>query len=205
MRSISSPNFAHLVKLVLVNTRNIAEKVVITKCFVLQWLVSQMRLVRGLRFHCQVVIDRHWSAMTNNLTSSPAETLIRSEYASCWVLISCTWSFCCFYRSQTKLREGNVFTPVCHSVYMGGLPSHNAMGLAYPPPPNRTPRNQTPPRQDTDNTTRYGQQAGGTHPTGMHTCLSEFLAGQSNLLPWFPFLSRACFALLNSQPYFQGE
>ena len=25
------------------------------------------------------------------------------------------------YRQQTKLREGNVFTPVCHSVHKGGL------------------------------------------------------------------------------------
>ena len=25
------------------------------------------------------------------------------------------------YRPQTKLREGNVFTPVCHSVRKGGL------------------------------------------------------------------------------------
>ena len=25
-----------------------------------------------------------------------------------------------FYRPQTKLREGNVFTPVCHSVHGGG-------------------------------------------------------------------------------------
>ena len=57
----------------------VQKKVVFTKCFLLQWFVSQIRLVGGLRFRCQVVIDRHWSAMTNNLPSSPAEALIRSE------------------------------------------------------------------------------------------------------------------------------
>ena len=29
-----------------------------------------------------------------------------------------------------------------------------------------------PPPQDTSDTTGYSQQAGGTHPTGMHSCLS---------------------------------
>ena len=29
------------------------------------------------------------------------------------------------FRSQTKLREGNVFTPVCHSVHRGCIPECN--------------------------------------------------------------------------------
>ena len=28
----------------------------------------------------------------------------------------------------------------------------------------------SPPTQDTKDTTEYGQQGGGTHPTGMHSC-----------------------------------
>ena len=37
---------------------------------------------------------------------------------------------------------------------------------------------QTPPGPEADtlppaDTTEYGQQAGGTHPTGMHSCLNE--------------------------------
>ena len=33
------------------------------------------------------------------------------------------------YRSQTKLREGNVFTPVCHSVHKGEcFPACNGQG-----------------------------------------------------------------------------
>ena len=39
------------------------------------------------------------------------------------------------------------------------------------PPGIHPPWADTPPQTDIPHdTTRYGQQAGGTHPTGMHTC-----------------------------------
>ena len=41
----------------------------------------------------------------------------------------------------TKLRQGNVFTPVCHSVHRGGLPhthTHTHPGR-HPPTPGQTP------------------------------------------------------------------
>ena len=41
-----------------------------------------------------------------------------------------------------------------------------------------TPPGQTPPRADTPPAQRmlgYGQQTGGTHPVGMHTCSPESL------------------------------
>ena len=48
------------------------------------------------------------------------------------------------------------------------------------PPAADTPQQQTPPQHQTPpgsrhplcavHAGRYGQQAGGTHPTGMHTC-----------------------------------
>ena len=47
---------------------------------------------------------------------------------------------------KRSLGQGNIFTPVCHSVH--------------------TPIRHPPPRD----TTGYGQQEGGTHPTLMHTC-----------------------------------
>ena len=55
------------------------------------------------------------------------------------------------YRLQTKLREGNIFTGVCDSVQGGGglVPG----GAWWRPPP------------------RTATAAGGTHPTGMHSCL----------------------------------
>ena len=44
-----------------------------------------------------------------------------------------------FYRPQTKLRKGNVFTPVCVSVHGGGVhpprQTHAAPGRHIPPPP----------------------------------------------------------------------
>ena len=75
-----------------------------------------------------------------------------------------------FYRPQTKLREGNVFTPICDSVHGGGVglyPSIQWAGGEHPP--GQIP----PPRADT--TSRHlpnemAIEAGGTHPTGMHSC-----------------------------------
>ena len=46
----------------------------------------------------------------------------------------------------------------------------------HPPgrhPPGRHPPRQTPPHLSWD-TAGYGQQAGGTHPTGMRTCFIKF-------------------------------
>ena len=86
-----------------------------------------------------------------------------------------------YYRPQMKLREGNVFTAVCHSVHRGCIPACNGQGV-YPSMqwgmsafgsggvhslgrhlsiPSRRP----PPETATE--------AGGTHPTGMHSCCSD--------------------------------
>ena len=64
---------------------------------------------------------------------------------------------------KRSLGQGNVFTPVCHSVHWGegGLDTEPPPGWADPP------WMQTP---WADPPTRYGQQAGDIHPTGMHTC-----------------------------------
>ena len=91
-----------------------------------------------------------------------------------------------------EVSEGYVFTPVCHSVHRGvcapvhaGIHPQEADNPSprkwYPPSQEAdTPRKQTPsqeadtPRKQTPpnavNAGIYGQQAGGTHPTGMHTC-----------------------------------
>ena len=71
-----------------------------------------------------------------------------------------------FLPPATKLRQGNVFTPVCHSV-------HGGMRASMPPPPGTHSRGSHPPWAcrfpPPPDTMRYGQWAGGTHPTGMHT------------------------------------
>ena len=72
-----------------------------------------------------------------------------------WILI--------FTGRKRSLGQGNVFTPVCHSVHRGGLhpgglhPGGSASrGGRQTPSPNRILRDS--------------QRAGGTNPTGMHSC-----------------------------------
>ena len=92
-----------------------------------------------------------------------------------------------FYRPQMKLREGNVFTAVCHSVHKEGGVSQHAMGRGsvsqhamgdvclwvwgvhslgrHLSIPSRHP----PPRRPLKRAVR--------HPTGMHSCKLYFTAG----------------------------
>ena len=93
-----------------------------------------------------------------------------------------------------KLGQGYVFTGVCHSVNGGGVclstcwdttpqeqaphrsrhpPGTDPLEQAHPfplPPGADTPREQAPP-SGAEQAGRYGQHAGGTHPTGMQSCL----------------------------------
>ena len=71
----------------------------------------------------------------------------------------------------TKLGQGNIFTGVCDSVHREGLPQ---CMLGYhtpslPPGSGRHPPDQAPP-PEAEHTGRYGQRAGGMHPTGMQPC-----------------------------------
>ena len=68
-----------------------------------------------------------------------------------------------YYRPQTKLWEGNVFTPVCDSV-------HRGEGLW----PGGSTRSGGPP---------YDSGVGGMHPTGMHSC--SFLKFTLRAQFWF--------------------
>ena len=88
---------------------------------------------------------------------------------------------CC--RPHTKYGEGSVFHSV-HKIWRGGLPlpsmhhwSHD-QGLCTewqtPLPPNKGKALfRPPPNPPGKDTTGYGQQAGGTHPTGMHSCICD--------------------------------
>ena len=96
------------------------------------------------------------------------------------------------YRPQQSCGQGNIFTPVCHSVHRGGRGSAS-VHAGIPPreqtappradthPPEQTPHppEQTPhpPGADTPagkQTPAYGLRAAGTHPTGMHFCFCLF-------------------------------
>ena len=101
-----------------------------------------------------------------------------------------------YYRPQRSWGKV-IFSEACvkNCVHRGGLP-HCMLG--YTPPPRtdtpqdqrQTPREQTPP--SAVHAGRYGQQAGSTHPTGMHTCLkigsttTTMLPSQTGThpLPW---------------------
>ena len=74
----------------------------------------------------------------------------------------------------TKLWQGNVFTGVCDSVHRRGSASVHA-GIPPPPRANRHPPRADPPKSrpppPAEHAERCGQCVGGTHPTGMQSCL----------------------------------
>ena len=65
---------------------------------------------------------------------------------------------------KQSLGQGNIFTLVCHSVHTGDLlqcmPGYHPLGPGTP-----TPQDHAPP--SAEHAGRYGQHAGGMHPTGM--------------------------------------
>ena len=74
--------------------------------------------------------------------------------------------------SANEVCEGYVFTPVCHSVHKGGRCLSQCM-LGYTPRADTPPESRHPPRADTPQQTVTA--ADGTHPTGMHSCISMYL------------------------------
>ena len=78
-----------------------------------------------------------------------------------------------------EVCEGYVFTPVCHSVHRGVSASVHA-GIPHPPGSRPSMARQSPLARQTHpgkadppcavHAGRYGQQAGGMHPTGMQSC-----------------------------------
>ena len=61
------------------------------------------------------------------------------------VILKCI-SFCFHYRPQRSCGQGNIFTPVCHSIHGGGLPQ--CMLGYHPPPGKETPLRRRPPRKE---------------------------------------------------------
>ena len=50
-----------------------------------------------------------------------SSSVLSSHYATEVSALQVSLHFICtYYRRQAKLREGNVFTPVCHFVHRGG-------------------------------------------------------------------------------------
>ena len=88
----------------------------------------------------------------------------------------------------TKLGQGNIFTVVCDSVHGGGSVSVHA-GIPPPPRTRQAPpgTRQTPPPR-AEHTGRYGQRAGGMHPTGMQSSFTLGYHPQNCLLTRQHFL-----------------
>ena len=70
-----------------------------------------------------------------------------------------------FLPPATKLGQGYVFTGMCESVHRGVC--LNACWDITPPQSRHPP-------PGAEHAGRYGQRAGGTHPTGMQSCLLSF-------------------------------
>ena len=70
---------------------------------------------------------------------------------------------------KRNLGQGNIFALVCHSVHRGST-------WAGTLPAGTHPWVGTPPGRYTPQLCMlgYGQQAGGMHPTGMHSCSGSF-------------------------------
>ena len=121
------------------------------------------------------------SSCTNSRSTDsqiPGEVLLR--FSGNWILLP----------PERKLGQGNVFTSICHSVQGGSVtpwadtpspsPGRHTSGRHTPgqtplgghtprqiPPGDTLPLGRHPPAQYM---LGYGKQAGGTHPTGMHSC-----------------------------------
>ena len=67
---------------------------------------------------------------------------------------------------KRSLGQGNIFSSVCQEFCsQGGSTWAGTPGQVHPPD------SYTPP--GAVHAGRYGQQAGGTHPTGMHFCCND--------------------------------
>ena len=76
------------------------------------------------------------------------------------------------YRPQTKLQEGNDFTPVCHSIYRGGeydVTFCFLRRIISLPVWSHVPSGGRVWSQNLHLVA--ATEAGGMHPTGMHSCL----------------------------------
>ena len=116
-----------------------------------------------------------------------------------------------FLPPATKFGQGYVFTGMCDSVHGGGGGGSASVHAGIPPweqtppprsrpppRPGRPPLEQTPPGRHpppqtrhppgqalppgTEHAGRYGQCAGGTHPTGMQSCFRHVKASFTLIL-----------------------
>ena len=73
-----------------------------------------------------------------------------------------------YYRPQRSCGQGNIFTPVCHSVHRGGVSEADPPG-SRPPGSKHSPPGQTPLREQTSPGSRPPPGADPPTPPGLST------------------------------------
>ena len=121
-------------------------------------------------------VNRAWSIQSRiNTTSFMVHSLRPIQLNFVFVLFSFV-----FTARKRSLGQGNIFSSVCQEFCTWGGLSQCMLGYHIPPgadllPPEQTPPGTSPPGSRHPpcavHAGRYGQQAGGMHPTGMQSCL----------------------------------
>ena len=147
-----------------------------------QWLYIVLSRTKIGNLKWQIGRDINPVTFGKFVTSLVQKLKILGFYKNCK---SSYWLQVSFLPPATKLQQGNVFTPVCHSVHRGCL-SHPGQTPSWADTPGQTsplgrPPGKTPPLPGQTYTPwadtppaqymlGYGQQTGVMHPTGMHSC-----------------------------------
>ena len=132
------------------------------------------------------------------LTSSGSHC--SGQYTSYWN----TFLFNDYYWPQRSCGQGNIFTPVCHSVHGGGVGLPECM-LGYHPPgldtttppgPDTPPREETPPRADSSI-----RSASGRYASFWNAFLFHYVCVVMNLsnMRWSVTLKASCRSIDTSE------
>ena len=139
------------------------------------WIRPVPRSMLGVE-RVQICRRPKWQYPTRKLDSITWKRITRKIYNWCIsphkhfrICIICPLTL--ITARKRSLGQGNIFTPVCHSVhgggeYLVGTPPgqvHPPGQVLHPPGQVHPPGRYTPPP-------RYGQRVGGMHPTGMQSC-----------------------------------
>ena len=116
------------------------------------------------------------------------------------ILLECILVLAIFTARKRSLGQGNVFAPHQVDTPTRGRPPSGRRPRADTPPGRHPPWADTSPLLDT---TGYGQQAGSTHPTGIHTCYLNVVENlkQKNHLSKKPIKMLLC---LTRDPFSQA-
>ena len=161
----------------------------VQKSLIRIWRQAGENCILNLFANC-IVVSFSWKSRRGYIASlhENLADFLRRGYITC-----SNWKAWRLLPPSNEVCKGYVFTGVCLSTEEGGV-CFNSCWDIHPlgrHPPGQTPPGQTPPWADTPFPRAdpppaqcilgYGQQAGGTHPTGMHSCSESKIAASSPL------------------------